>query len=61
MIDTEKKLSEPIQTKVTKAHAQQLQWLAETEGRRMADMVRILLLESLARWVSSAPGRRPRK
>lgn len=61
MIDVENKLSELIQTKVTRSDSQRIKWLAETEQRKVADMIRVLILESLDRWEKSAPGRRRRK
>lgn len=60
-MDADTKLIENRQTLLTRADAQRLDWLAETERRKVSEMMRILLLESLERWEKSAPGRRRRK
>lgn len=52
------KKSENVQTMLTQSEKQRIEWLAETEGRSISDMVRVLVLESLTIWEKSAPGRR---
>jgi hypothetical protein len=60
-MDVETKLIENRQTLLTRADAQRLDWLAETEGRKVSEMMRVLILEGLERWEKSAPGRRRKR
>jgi len=57
----EDKLIENRQVMLTQGDAQRLEELAQSENRKISEMMRILLLESLERWEKSAPGRRRRK
>jgi hypothetical protein len=57
----EDKLIENRQVMLTQGDAQRLEELAQSQNRKISEMMRILLLESLERWEKSAPGRRRRK
>jgi hypothetical protein len=51
-------LSENLQTLVSREDRQRVEKMANQEGRSLSQMIRILLLDSLAVWEKSAPGRR---
>jgi hypothetical protein len=59
MLDT--KLIENRQTLLTQTDAQRLDALAEDEGYKVSQFMRVLILEGLERWENSAPGRRRKR
>lgn len=57
----ETKLIENRQTLLCQEDAQRLDKLADDEGYKVSQFMRVLILEGLARWEKSAPGRRRKK